>query len=1009
MAVSTYFSSLGIYVLVLCCTAQAHSATEAGESSRDLQGAATVLQVLTQEPAHLSVAPVDRPALLLARLIAYRQSQTSMSSAARAQEWIALAYASTGWDQSEQLKSYSSPDPLTGRPVDFDALLAALPPPADWPALRAAYLSHDAGSAAAGFVLGLDLLTAALASDPDSLESALNNLRKAGKDGADPRTKTFAETFAPEVEKIIAMRSDDTKRVLAVVMAQALQAEGAHDVVEVPDVIGMLGETAGAAWLSEIMLTAERSIAVPVGDQTRDTAQKIAAAHVDELKAAPWGLIADFKQTALYEALDKRFPSSGDYAEVYGARRDARSFYLLGLIGAGRADAARQQLLAMAKNEEFSLSGEMLEDLQAAGYSAQIQKFFQALLEGDPKLAIWRAYFDLSARLGLAEEAAKFAGRLLESSAGPDGRSPELKLRYAEALLALDQLDPALKIMSDSLVASSAETQSELGIKLARIGVATRRTELVEIGMTTARAAIEQARGREDAYWRNAALQSYVGLARELGRAVEVEALLSAEMSYFKSYLRQYSQVAGAQADQYLSRYLRPWAAELAGVYADAERWDDVLNWFDNFPYWGNADMAGILMQQDSAKCPLGLHLARALVALNKTDAANRVLRELLLRAPNDDRIYAQFLKLNGNGAITEFDALFSIDKFEERPLIWKAQALLADKNLDAALATIEQAIAIDPSDGEQGPGDRMRAYAIYARALEAQGDGDRARAMNEAVAAIRLAEQADRLYDAGLYTRAIKIYEEAATRFDGAYCIQSRLAIQLTNRGRFAEAAPHFRRAYSLMPASFGRVESHCFHCESVFRDVRAQGIAEEVFGALRAADGGSAKIEYMQGYLRKEQHQYGEALTHFRAAVGADPDYLNAWKAIMEIGGHVSLKDWEANSVALRIRELDPYKRHGTVDYARVTDLAGLWHITSKIYVERRPSSTSVYPLRASSASLQNLESRQPGAQSMAASVDRQGVAKPELVAPGLEIAETPLLKVAVSLINLERTRDY
>ena len=1009
MVASTSFSSFGICILALCCTVQVDAASHASGASQDLQGAAALLQVLTQQQASPAANQADRPAALLAQLSAYRQNQAAMSSAARAQAWLALAYASTGWDQSERLKSYSSLDPLTGRPVDFDALLVALPPAADWPALRAAFVAHKAGTVSAGFVLGMDLFTAALASDPGSLESALASFRKASKDDGDLGTKAFAESFAPEVEKVIATRSDDTKRVLAVVMAQALQTESRRDALDVPDVIGMLGEAAGSAWLSEIIVKAERSLAVPVGDQTRNIARQIAAAHIDELKAAPWGLVTDFNQTALYEALEKRFPNASNYAEAYGVRRDAGTFYLLGLIGAGRADAARQQLLAMTKTEEFSLTKEMLDDLQAAGHGAQIQKFFEALLEGDPKLAIWRAYFDLSARLGLAEQAAKFAGRLLESTSGPDGPAPDLKLRYAEALLALDQLDPALKIMLDSLAAGSAETQGEFGIKLARIGVVTKRPELVEAGMTTARAVIDQARGREDAYWRNAVLQSYVRLARELGQSVEAERLMFDEMSYFKNFMRQYSQVMGAQAEQYLSQYLRPSAVELAGVYADAERWDDVLTWFDSFPYWGNADVAGILMHKDSAAYPLGLYLARALVAHNNNEAANRVLRELLVRAPDDDRVYALFLNLNGAAARAEFDALFAIDKFEERPLIWQAESLLTDKNFDAALATIEQAIAIDPSDGEQGPGNRMRAYAIYARVLAAQGDPGRAQAMDEAVAAIRLAEQADRLYDVGLYTRAIKIYEDAAARFDGAYCIQSRLAIQLTNLGRFDEAAPHFRRAYSLMPASFGRVESHCFHCESVFRDVRAQGIADEVFGELRAADAGSAKLQYMQGYLRKEQHQYAEALTHFRAAVGADPDYLNAWKAIMEIGEHVMLKDWEANSAALRIRELDPYKRHGTVDYARVTDLAGLWKISSKIYAERRIPATTVYPLRASAALLKTLESAQPGAQSLAASVDRQQSSQPELLAPGLELVETPLLKAAISLIKSDSASDY
>ena len=51
------------------------------------------------------------------------------------------------------------------------------------------------------------------------------------------------------------------------------------------------------------------------------------------------------------------------------------------------------------------------------------------------------------------------------------------------------------------------------------------------------------------------------------------------------------------------------------------------------------------------------------------------------------------------------------------------------------------------------------------------------------------------------------------------------------TSRGTVAEALEHYRRAYELMPSSFGRVESHCFGCESVFQSAEAQSIAEQVF----------------------------------------------------------------------------------------------------------------------------------------------------------------------------------
>ena len=75
-------------------------------------------------------------------------------------------------------------------------------------------------------------------------------------------------------------------------------------------------------------------------------------------------------------------------------------------------------------------------------------------------------------------------------------------------------------------------------------------------------------------------------------------------------------------------------------------------------------------------------------------------------------------------------------------------------------------------------------------------------------------------------------MWRKALEQFADAYCIQSRLAIRLMEAGRREEAFEHYRRAYELMPSSFGRVESHCFGCESVF-----QGAAQQTLAALAGA----------------------------------------------------------------------------------------------------------------------------------------------------------------------------
>ncbi len=73
------------------------------------------------------------------------------------------------------------------------------------------------------------------------------------------------------------------------------------------------------------------------------------------------------------------------------------------------------------------------------------------------------------------------------------------------------------------------------------------------------------------------------------------------------------------------------------------------------------------------------------------------------------------------------------------------------------------------------------------------------------------------------------------------AYCIQSRLAVRLSEPGQHELAAKHYEKALALMPDSFGRVESHGFGCEGAFGVTEAQSAAERTgetpYGAARSA----------------------------------------------------------------------------------------------------------------------------------------------------------------------------
>jgi tetratricopeptide (TPR) repeat protein len=199
-----------------------------------------------------------------------------------------------------------------------------------------------------------------------------------------------------------------------------------------------------------------------------------------------------------------------------------------------------------------------------------------------------------------------------------------------------------------------------------------------------------------------------------------------------------------------------------------------------------------------------------------------------------------------------------------------------------------------------------------------------------------------------GLYDKAFALYRDALGRFADAYCVQSRLAIQLSARGRHADALVHYRRAYELMPDSFGRVESHCFGCESVFKDAAAQSVAEQVFVGAIERDGRRPQAHYLLGYLREEQGRLPEALQSFRNAVALDDAYLNAWKHLYDLGSRTYIDPAERDIARFKLFQLDPSQRHVHYDLTQVRSPAQLWDTLEAAAQVKRSAAESVFRLR-------------------------------------------------------------
>jgi len=306
----------------------------------------------------------------------------------------------------------------------------------------------------------------------------------------------------------------------------------------------------------------------------------------------------------------------------------------------------------------------------------------------------------------------------------------------------------------------------------------------------------------------------------------------------------------------------------------------------------------------------LGLDVFNTLSAEGKKEESETLLLYLIATNGDKDLFYAQLLKSNIELAKTFLPKMRAYNAYEERPLIWLAEIALAENDLKIARSHIEEAITLDPSDGDQGKETRMQAYDVLSRILHKEGDIEKAQFFKEVTKAIRLGEEADDYLDAGLEAEAIIRYRASLEKFSDAYCLQSRLAKTLAEKGDFESAVQHFEKAFELMPVSFGPVESHCFGCEGIFEDERVHPIAESIFTKLIAKDPTNPRTYYLMGLLFEEMGKDQEAMKFFAQAFELDPKYLNCANKLATLFNKHPNKLVEYKNILPKIEAITPYQ---------------------------------------------------------------------------------------------------
>lgn len=732
-----------------------------------------------------------------------------------------------------------------------------------------------------------------------------------------------------------------------------------HRSINVPEIAAWMDEAAAARLLVE-------TYALPVEVQLNDNGRTGALARrllVEgrlEPKRVPWSLL-DWPTTsvnaasagelvAVYEAARKRFP---DLAEKKPGRSDWNQ---------GRALAAAASALAITGRLDEAAAVLAKTGLKQSGlpYRARISReaasavFDLALrVAGEqPPAEGWDALLNLAGLAERSDELAALAARRAAEAAKDSDAARVWQARHAWALIAGENIDEGLAILAPCLDARPGPLQPlwreewpKSAARLLNLARALGRAELAQPWSGKLAADLKDPAGP---LWADDTelLNAFAAAELSAGDSARVEAILRARIT-----ARSKPRVSGpADTEDYSpnSDSLHATTARLADMLGRQGRHAEVLALLAESPHWDKPDLAGYLRADaDGPWRPLPLIVAEALIATGRGDEAAAILEASLSESSGYDPSYALYTRLRGAQAAPFLEKLWAADRYEERPLIWLASLQLAAGRTDEAEATVKRAIATDPSDGEQPKGDRMRAYAVLRDVALVRGDAQQAEFLAGVLAAIRRSENADDIAQAGLIDRAIKEYELALESFADAYCIQSRLARKLAEENRLPEAMEHYKRAFELMPDSFGRVESHCFGCEQAFAGEDAQAVAERVFTGLAAKPGAKPQVAYLLGYLRMEQERWDEAADYFSKAAAADPEYLNAWKKLSDVLPNTARPRAERDRAAFRLLALDAAGRHGGAGDEKVRDLPALWRAYSASLDTTPAAPEKIFPL--------------------------------------------------------------
>jgi len=458
-------------------------------------------------------------------LTAFRQQSVSLPPAEAAKQWLALV------DRYLQLNEAAFDFEMRGggfHPLEPLELVEALPSPESWGELAKAIEARPAGEGTHALSeLGLRLLAHTLQGNAGKRREDI-----AGLESLAARAKTlqayFFNSLFDELSRSVMAAMDNPEAVLRALdrkLAMLQSEENSHyqPGLDIPDLVSLVGQEKAEVFLQRALVKSKAQLEVASGTPTDKLARKLALELVNELKVPQWSLVSSLDAVDLYEAMEKRFarsetneppPVVSDIPLVrlpfnaFGGyeRRNARIYYLLGLIARERTTHAVAVAREFEKEDDAYFPNEVIRQMERAGLATQLNSFFRELLRQNPDLPFWEEYVQVAAHAGQTAEMVKLVQTTVSKPGLSKSRRRHLQELSYEALLANDDVEAGIAQMRGLLQTNEPpstssrryrrENRGQIALKLARVGHLLNRPDWLEEGIAAAKAAIQ---GEEEA------------------------------------------------------------------------------------------------------------------------------------------------------------------------------------------------------------------------------------------------------------------------------------------------------------------------------------------------------------------------------------------------------------------------------------------------------------------------------------------------------------------------------